>query len=82
MINKFIKEFPAAVDEMEKLLTRNRIFYDRTRGIGEISAEDAISYGYTGPCLRAAGVDWDLRKKQPYLTYDQYNFDVPVGTDL
>ncbi|BBB32780.1 NADH-quinone oxidoreductase subunit D [Thermotomaculum hydrothermale] len=79
-IRQFIKEFPKAVDELEALLTKNRIWYDRTRGIGEFSAEDAISYGYTGPCLRACGVEWDLRKVQPYLGYENYEFEVPVGT--
>ena len=80
LIRQFIKEFPKAVDELEALLTRNRIWYDRTRGVGEFSAEDAISYGYTGPCLRACGVDWDLRKVQPYLGYENYEFEVPIGT--
>ncbi len=80
LIRQFIKEFPKAVDELEALLTRNRIWYDRTRGIGEFSPEDAISYGYTGPCLRACGVEWDLRKVQPYLGYENYEFEVPIGT--
>lgn len=80
MIRQFIKEFPSAVDELETLLTRNRIFYDRCRGVGEFSLDDSIQYGYTGPCLRAAGREWDLRKAEPYLGYDQYEFDVPVGT--
>ncbi len=80
LIRQFIKEFPKAVDELESLLTKNRIWYDRTRGIGEFSAEDAISYGYTGPCLRACGVEWDLRKVQPYLGYENYEFEIPVGT--
>ncbi len=80
LIRQFIKEFPKAVDELESLLTKNRIWYDRTRGVGEFSAEDAISYGYTGPCLRACGVEWDLRKVQPYLGYENYEFEIPVGT--
>lgn len=80
MIRQFLDTFPAAVDELEKLLTRNRIFYDRTRGVGDFSLEDSIQYGYTGPCLRAAGLQWDLRKDMPYLGYDQYEFEVPVGT--
>jgi NADH-quinone oxidoreductase subunit D len=65
---------------VEKLLTRNRIFIDRTEGIGEISASDAIAYGLTGPNLRACGVDLDLRKDKPYSGYDKYDFDVPIGT--
>ncbi len=80
LIKQFIKEFPKAIDELEALLTKNRIWYDRTRGVGEFSAEDAISYGYTGPCLRACGVEWDLRKVQPYLGYENYEFEVPIGT--
>ena len=80
LIRQFQDTFPAAIDELENLLTRNRIFYDRTRGVGEFSLEESIQYGYTGPCLRAAGLEWDLRKKMPYLGYDQYEFDVPVGT--
>jgi len=79
MIRQFLVDFPPAIDELENLLTKNRIFVDRTKGIGKFSAEDAISYGYTGPCLRACGVDWDLRKKQPYLGYENYDFEVPIG---
>ena len=80
LIRQFIKEFPKAIDELEALLTKNRIWYDRTRGVGEFTAEQAISYGYTGPCLRACGVEWDLRKVQPYLGYENYEFEVPIGT--
>ena len=65
---------------LEKLLTRNRIFLDRTEGIGTISKEDAIAYGLTGPNLRASGVDLDLRKDKPYSGYEKYEFDVPIGT--
>jgi NADH-quinone oxidoreductase subunit D len=71
---------PKAIDEVEKLLTRNRIFIDRTEGIGEVSQEDAIAYGFTGPNLRASGVDLDLRKDKPYSGYEKYDFDVPIGT--
>ena len=77
---KFCEELPKATDEVEKLLTRNRIFIDRTEGIGEISASDAIAYGLTGPNLRACGVDLDLRKDKPYSGYDKYDFDAPIGT--
>ena len=62
-VTNFCENFPKAVDEVEKLLTRNRIFLDRTEGIGEVSQEDAIAYGFTGPNLRASGVDLDLRKR-------------------
>jgi NADH-quinone oxidoreductase subunit D len=67
-------------DEIDKLLTRNRIFVDRTRGVGAISRADAVDYGFSGPCLRAAGEPYDVRKAQPYLVYDRVDFDVPVGT--
>jgi NADH-quinone oxidoreductase subunit D len=77
---KFCDELPKAIDEVEKLLTRNRIFIDRTEGIGEISSSDAIAYGLTGPNLRATGVDLDLRKDKPYSGYEKYDFDVPIGT--
>ena len=66
--------------DVDKLLTKNRIFLDRMRDTGGISKEDAISWGYTGPCLRACGIDYDVRKKHPYLVYDQLDFDIPLGT--
>jgi NADH-quinone oxidoreductase subunit D len=69
------------IDESETLLSRNRIFVDRTQGIGVISKADAIDFGLSGPVLRGSGVDHDLRKAQPYLVYDQLEFDVPVGTE-
>jgi len=79
-VEKFCDQFLPIMEETQKLLTRNRIFMDRTEGIGVISKEDAIAYGITGPNLRATGVDLDLRKDSPYLGYEQYDFDVPVGT--
>ena len=79
-VTKFCENLPNAIDEVEKLLTRNRIFLDRTEGIGEVSKEDAIAYGFTGPNLRASGIDLDLRKDKPYSGYEQYDFDVPIGT--
>jgi NADH-quinone oxidoreductase subunit D len=66
--------------EIDRLLTRNRIVIDRTRGTGVMSREDAIDYGFTGPCLRASGVSYDVRKASPYLVYDRLDFDIPVGT--
>ncbi len=69
----------AILDDCDKLLTRNRIFYDRMSGIGLLSREDAISYGLTGPLLRAAGVAYDVRKAHPYSGYDEFDFEVPVG---
>ena len=74
------KEIRKVIDESHGLLTRNRIFVDRMSGTGVISAEDAISYGITGPFLRSTGVDYDVRKDCPYAVYDQLDFDVPVGT--
>ena len=67
-------------DDVDKLLTKNRIFLDRMRDTGAISKEEAISWGFTGPCLRACGIDYDIRKKQPYLVYDRLDFDIPLGT--
>jgi NADH-quinone oxidoreductase subunit D len=77
---KFCDEVVVNLDETETLLTRNRIFVDRTQGVATISREDAIDYGLTGPNLRGSGIDHDLRKAQPYLVYDQLEFDVPVGS--
>ncbi len=68
-------------DEIIALLNRNRIFMDRLRGVGVISREDALDYGFTGPCLRASGEPYDVRKAAPYLVYDRMDFDVPVGTN-
>jgi NADH-quinone oxidoreductase subunit D len=75
---KFVEWMPRAIDDYEALLTRNTIWLDRTEGIGLLSAEDAIALGQSGPVLRASGVDWDLRRDQPYLAYDQVDFEVPV----
>lgn len=80
-IRQFITDFPKALRETHTLLTRNRIWMDRTKGVGPISGEDAIDYGLTGPCLRATGVAHDLRKAEPYSSYDEVTFDVPVGTN-
>jgi NADH-quinone oxidoreductase subunit D len=68
-------------EELNALLTRNRIFVDRLKGVGRISRADAIDYGFTGPCLRAAGEPYDVRKAAPYLVYDRLDFDIPVGTN-
>lgn len=75
----FTDRFPTKVDEYETLLTDNRIWKQRTVGIGVVSPERAIALGFTGPMLRGSGVEWDLRKKQPYEVYDQLKFDIPVG---
>ena len=79
-VRKFIDEFLPIVDETDQLLTRNQIFIDRTRDIGVIKKDRAIAYGLTGPNLRACGVDYDVRKAHPYLGYEQYDFDIPIGT--
>jgi NADH-quinone oxidoreductase subunit D len=71
--------FPKTIDDMEGLLTENRIFRQRTVDIGKVSAQDAMDWGFSGPMLRGCGVPWDLRKAQPYDGYESYDFDVPVG---
>src|ERR1700678_48540 len=77
---KFLDEVVVNIDESEQLLTRNKIFVDRTRDIGHISREVAIDYGLTGPNLRGSGVEFDLRKAHPYLVYDQLEFEIPIGS--
>ena len=79
-IEKFLAEYPAVLKEFEDLFTRNRIFMDRTIGAGPISAERALNYGFTGPNLRAAGVDYDVRVVAPYSRYEEFEFDIPVGS--
>ncbi len=78
-IEAFTERFPARVDEYETLLTDNRIWKQRTVGIGVVSPERALQLGFSGPMLRGSGVEWDLRKKQPYDAYDRVDFDIPVG---
>lgn len=78
-IEDFAKKFPALVDEYETLLTDNRIWKQRTVGIGVVSPERAINLGFSGPMLRGSGVEWDLRKKRTYAAYDKVDFDIPVG---
>lgn len=80
-VSDFCNGVLPVLDQIDKLLTRNRIFMDRTEGIGTISGKTAIAYGLTGPNLRASGVDLDLRKDKPYLGYQNYDFDVPIGTN-
>jgi NADH-quinone oxidoreductase subunit D len=79
-LEKFLKEYPVTLKEFDNLLRRNRIFMDRTTGVGAISAERALNYGFTGPNLRAAGVDYDVRIHTPYSSYEDINFTIPVGT--
>ena len=80
-IDAFTEKFPACVDQYETLLTDNRIWKQRTVDIGVVPPERALQLGFTGPMLRGSGVEWDLRKKQPYEVYDQLDFDIPVGTN-
>jgi len=79
-VSAFCEQFLPIIEESDKLLLRNKIWMDRTEGVGVISAADAIAYGLTGPNLRASGVALDLRKDKPYLGYERYEFEVPVGT--
>jgi NADH-quinone oxidoreductase subunit D len=79
-LEKFLKEYPGVLKEFENLFNRNRIFMDRTQGTGGISAERALNYGFTGPNLRATGVDYDVRVAQPYCSYQDFEFDIPIGT--
>jgi NADH-quinone oxidoreductase subunit D len=80
-IEAFTDRFPKHVDEYETLLTDNRIWKQRTVGIGVVSPERAMELGFSGPMLRGSGIAWDLRKKQPYEVYDQMDFDIPIGTN-
>lgn len=80
-IEDFTNRFPKCVDEYETLLTDNRIWKQRLVGVGVISPEDALAAGFTGPMLRGSGVEWDLRKKQPYAVYDKMDFAIPVGRE-
>ena len=80
-VESFVERFPTAVDEYETLLTDNRIWKQRTVGIGVVSPERAQQLGFSGPMLRGSGVEWDLRKKQPYEVYDEVDFDIPVGVN-
>src|SRR6478735_1428083 len=79
-LHTFLEKFPKVMEEFENLFNRNRIFMDRCIGVGPISAESALSYGFTGPNLRAAGVDYDVRVTSPYCSYEEFDFVVPVGT--
>ncbi|PPR40427.1 MAG: NADH-quinone oxidoreductase subunit D [Alphaproteobacteria bacterium MarineAlpha8_Bin1] len=79
-IDNFCKRFPKKIDDLEKLLETNRIFRLRTVDIGKINIDDALERGFTGPCLRAAGLNWDLRKNQPYDCYNDMNFKIPTGS--
>jgi len=79
-LEKFLEEYPSALKEFENMFQRNRIFMDRTMGVGGIAAERALNYGFTGPNLRAAGVDYDVRVQNPYSSYQDFDFIIPVGS--
>ena len=79
-IRKVLKDLDRAIRDVTNLLERNRIFMDRTQGVGIVGKEEAINLGFTGPCLRATGVPYDIRKAQPYYHYDEFDFEIPVGT--
>ena len=79
-VEAFVDQFPSKVDEFEKMLTGNRIWYDRNHGVGVLSKEDALAWSLSGPILRGSGVEHDLRRAEPYSGYETYDFDVPVGT--
>ena len=78
---ELLPKIEQTIHDVESLLVKNRIFIDRTVDVGRLTPEDAVSYGWTGPCLRSTGVDYDVRKAQPYLAYGDVEFDVPVGTN-
>ena len=78
-VGKFVSEFPRRLDEYNRLISKNPIFIERLSGVGQISAEDAIAWGMSGPSLRGSGVAWDIRKANPYTGYDEFEFDIPVG---
>jgi NADH-quinone oxidoreductase subunit D len=80
-VKTFITAFSEKIDEYESLLTGNRIFIDRLKGVAHLSAEDALAMGVTGPAMRASGVDWDLRRDMPYSSYDKFKFKVPISQD-
>jgi NADH-quinone oxidoreductase subunit D len=80
-LRAFLKNFPVTLREFESLFNRNRIFVDRTKDVAAVTAETALSYSWTGPLLRAAGVDYDVRAMNPYSSYEDFDFEVPVGTN-
>ncbi len=80
LVMDFVEKFPECIDGYETLLTKNPIWLQRTKGIGILSKEDALNYGVTGPVLRGSGVKWDIRKQFPYSSYEDFDFEVPVGT--
>jgi len=80
MVKAFLEKFPPVLAEVERMLSHNKIFLDRTVDMGVLTKAEALSYGVTGPMLRASGVNYDIRKARPYLSYEQYDFEVPLQT--
>jgi NADH-quinone oxidoreductase subunit D len=78
-LNDFLDLFPAKIDDYERLLTNNPLWIDRTQGVGTVEPDIALAYGFSGPSLRASGVNWDIRKSEPYMGYENYSFNVPLG---
>ncbi len=81
LVEKFMQKFPQRIDEYEALLTKNPIWLSRTKGVGYISGEDAVAFGLSGPSLRGSGVDWDIRKKEPYSSYEKFDFKVVTRSE-
>jgi len=81
LVASLLSDLKADVEECDKLLSFNEVFVARTKGIGSIELETAIDYGWTGPCLRACGIEYDVRRDEPYSLYDHFSFDVPIGRD-
>jgi NADH-quinone oxidoreductase subunit D len=79
-LRRFVEDLPTCVNEIDNLLSRNRIFVERAKDLGVITREEALGYALSGPNLRASGIDHDLRKRHPYLDYEKYDFDVPIGS--
>ncbi|MFT5049746.1 MAG: NADH-quinone oxidoreductase subunit D [Chlamydiales bacterium] len=80
-IGAWVRSFPERIDEYEALLTGNRIWHERNTGVGAITKDEALAWSLSGPILRASGVEWDLRKQQPYCGYETYDFEIPIGTN-
>src|SRR5262249_49397202 len=78
-LREVLKDLDKALKEVSSLIAKNRIFIERTKGIGVISGDEALAWGFTGPCLRASGVNYDVRKAHPYYHYDEFDFEVPLG---
>jgi NADH:ubiquinone oxidoreductase subunit D len=81
LAKEFLREAPKYLDDVRRLVEKNRIFIERTRNVGVVSIEDAMAWGFTGPCARASGVNYDIRKVRPYSGYENYDFEIPLGSN-